>query len=119
MPRRRRRTLSRLREWFYWPGFSQEVRDWYRNCYSCGAKKTNTPCGQAELQSLLPGYPLQIMAMDIMRPSPETPNRIRYVLVATDYFTSWMEAYAIPNLTAETVANGGQNEDCLVMVPMV
>jgi len=25
--------------------------------------------------------------------------------VATDYFTRWTEVYAIPNLTAETVAN--------------
>ena len=99
------KTLSRLRERFYWPGFSQEVRDWCRNCYSCGARKTPTPHGQAELQSVLPGYPLQTVAVDIMGPLPETPNHNRYVLVATDYFTRWTEAYAIPNLTAETVAN--------------
>jgi len=33
-----------------------------------------------------------------------TPNGNQYVLVAGDYLTRWMEAYAIPNQEAETVA---------------
>ena len=99
------KTLSRLREKFYWPGFSQQVQDWCRSCYSCAARKTPAPHGRGELQSVLPGYPLQMVAVDIMGPLPETPNHNRYVLVATDYFTRWTEAYAIPNMTAETVAS--------------
>ena len=65
------KTLSRLRERFYWPGFSQQVRDWCRSCNSCGNRKTPAPHGCAELQSVVP---LQIVAVDIMGPLPETPN---------------------------------------------
>ena len=42
--------------------------------------------------------------MDIMGPFPESSNGNSYVLVAGDYFTKWMEAYAIPNQEATTVA---------------
>ena len=98
-------SINCIRERFYWPGFSQHARDWCHSCYACAAWKTPTPHGHAKLQSIVPGYPLQIVAVDIMGPLPETPSHNCYVLVGTDYFTKWTEAYAVPNLTAETVAN--------------
>ena len=49
-------------------------------------------------------YPMQMIAVDIMGPLPETPSGNSYILVAGDYFTCWMEAYAIPNQEAITVA---------------
>jgi len=47
---------------------------------------------------------MQIMAMDIMGPFPETKQGSCYVLVISDYFTRWVEAYGIPNQEATTVA---------------
>ena len=39
-----------------------------------------------------------------MGPLPETDQGSKYVLVAVDYFTRWVEAYGIPNQEAMTVA---------------
>ena len=39
-----------------------------------------------------------------MGPFPVTTNGNEYILVASDYFTRWVEAYAIPNQEATTVA---------------
>ena len=47
---------------------------------------------------------MQLVAVDIMGPFPVTSNGNQYILVAGDYFTRWMEAYAIPNQEAETAA---------------
>jgi len=45
------------------------------------------------------------MATDIVGSFPETVAGNPYVLVVTDYFTRWMEAFAIHNQEAITVAN--------------
>lgn len=47
---------------------------------------------------------MQMVAADIMGPFPTTSNENKYILVASDYFTRWVEAYAIPNQEATTVA---------------
>ena len=47
---------------------------------------------------------MQVVAVDIMGPLPETDDGNKYVLVAVDYFTRWTEAYGIRNQEAATVA---------------
>lgn len=99
-----KKMLSRLRERFYWPGYTDDVQLWCRNCPECAARKTSAPRRRAPLQSMRSGYPMQIVATDIVGPFPKTDSGNVYVLVAADCFTRWVEAYAIPNQEAVTVA---------------
>ena len=52
--------------------------------------------------------PMDKIACDIMGPLPETERKNIYILVVSDYYTKYVEAYALPDQTAQTVA------DCLV-----
>ena len=97
--------LARLKERFYWPGHYTDVRDWCQNCGTCASRKSPAPRYKAPLESITTGYPMQLVAMDIVGPLPESPAGNMYVLVVADYFTKWTEAYPIPNQEATTVAS--------------
>ena len=70
------KTLARLKERFYWPGHHNDVHDW-----------SPAPKARAPLKSIETGYPLQLVAMDIVGPFPESPAGNTHILVVADYFT--------------------------------
>lgn len=55
---------------------------------------------------------MQLVAMDIVGPFPESQAGNTHVLVVADYFTRWTEAYAIQNQEAATVARELVDEFC-------
>ncbi|KRZ03458.1 Transposon Ty3-G Gag-Pol polyprotein [Trichinella pseudospiralis] len=99
-----RRTLSRTRSRFYWPGMSGDVHLWCRTCTQCAARKRPSKNSRALMQPMTAGYPLQRVGMDILGPLEKTPSGNRYVLVLTDYFTKWTAAFPLTNMEADTVA---------------
>ena len=47
---------------------------------------------------------MQVIAVDITGPFPESNAGNRYIIVVRDYFSKWIEAYSIPDQEAKTVA---------------
>ena len=50
------------------------------------------------------GLPMEEIAIDVMGPFLESNNGNKYVPVAVDSFSKWMEAYAVPNIDSKTNA---------------
>ena len=50
------------------------------------------------------GHPMKCVATNILGLLPETENGNKYILVISNYFTEWVEAVAICDQTAISVA---------------
>ncbi len=74
-------------------------------CDVCAAMKKLNRTPRAPLGRMLVGATLDRLATDILGPLPLTPRGNRYILLATDHFTKWVEIMAVPDQTAKTCAN--------------
>ena len=81
------KTLSRLKERFYWPGHWNDVRNWCNTCATCATRKSVGAKNRAPLQTIRAGYPMQVVAVDILGPLPESDGGNSYILVAGSCFT--------------------------------
>ena len=98
------KTRSKVNERFYWYRLSSDIRSWIRRCDICAKRKSPGTRRKAKLQQDLVGHPGQRIAMDILGPLPVSESGNRFILVVGDYFSKWIEAYALPDQEAATCA---------------
>lgn len=92
------KTLSRIRQFFYWPGMDVEVRRFQQVCVACSLQ-SRTP--RAPLHPFTAKYPLEIIGMDYLTLGRAT-DTFQNILVMTDQFTRYAWAVPTKDQTAET-----------------
>ena len=95
------RTLSLLRERFFWPSMQVEATQHIAKCSRC-LKRKSTP-QVAPLQPIFVSQPLELVHLDYLTLEPSKGN-IENVLVITDHFTRYALAYASKTQTAQATA---------------
>ena len=95
------RTLSLLRERFFWPGMQTEAIQHILKCTRCLRRKT--PSHVAPLQPIHVTQALELVHMDYLSLEPSKGN-IENVLVITDHFTRYALAYPSKAQTAQATA---------------
>ena len=92
------RTLSLLRERFYWPDMHKEVTLYVNKCQSC-LKRKATP----DVAPLQPIIVNQLVHMDFLSIEPSKGN-VENVLVISDHFTRYAQAYPSKTQTVQATA---------------
>ena len=98
------KTLKTVQRKYYWVGMKEDVRAFIRKCSACARRKTTGKKRRAPLQQRLSGSPMERIALDILGPLPESEKGNKYILVISDYYTKFVEAYPMPNETADTIS---------------
>ena len=98
------KTTEKIRERFYWPGYERDVENHIKACRSCQLRKSPNPKVQAPLGCIEAEYPFQKISWNITGPLPETEEGHKYILVVTDLFSKWVEAFPLKATDSETLA---------------
>ena len=99
-----RKTYCTLRKKYWWKGKCGDVEHFCKSCLECVTRKGP---GRAVHPTLVPiptGGPFHRVGVDVLQ-LPVTELRNRYIVVFVDHLTKWVEAFAVPNQSAETIAH--------------
>ena len=96
------RTVALARDRFYWPRMATEIDNWIRHCARCVARKTPQRIA-APMVNIKTSGPLELVCMDFLSLEPDRSNK-KSVLVVTDHYTRYAQAFPTKDQTARTVA---------------
>ena len=82
----------------------EETRFALARCKECTLVKSTKPTKRSGSIPRQPRAPWELIALDRMGLYPFSRNGKRYLLVVTDVFSLWVEAFPLPNSEAATIA---------------
>ncbi|CAK8672603.1 unnamed protein product [Clavelina lepadiformis] len=98
------RTAERVSRRFYWPRWKTDVREYCERCTLCDLRKAPSKPPRAPLVPSDELEPMQRIEIDVLGGLPVTHSRNRYILVAADMYTKYMQAWSMPSQTAQETA---------------
>jgi hypothetical protein len=92
-----------FRQGFYWPEAALDASELVQKCENCQKCARDQKKPSSLTQLIQPTWPLQRWGLDLLGPLPPTQGNLKYVVVAVEYFSKWIEAKPLAIITSATV----------------
>ncbi len=96
------RTMSLIRERFYWPQMHNDVDHYVTKSCVCLKQKKPGKETRAPLQNIVTTHPLKLVSIDFLH-LDKCKGGYQYILIVVDHFTRFAQAYATTSKSAKTV----------------
>jgi hypothetical protein len=92
-----------FRQGFYWPKASSDAADLVQKCENCQrcARDQKQPLSLTQL--IHPTWPMQRCGLDLLGSLPPAQGNLKFVVVAVEYFSKWIEAKPLATITSATI----------------
>nr|GEW76504.1 reverse transcriptase domain-containing protein [Tanacetum cinerariifolium] len=84
---------------YFWPTMHKDTQDMIRKCNDCQIHRPVTRHPQQPLTLITAPWPFYKWGIDIAGPFPKGPRNVKFLIVAMDYFTKWIEAKEVAMIT--------------------
>jgi ribonuclease HI len=107
-----------FRQGFYWTKAASDAAELVQKCENCQKCAKDQKQPSSLMQMIQPTWPLQRWGLDLLGPLPPAQGNLKYVVVAVEYFSKWIEAKPLATITSATVQKFfWQNIVCRFGVP--
>jgi len=89
-----------LRVRYFWPTIEADCQDYVRKCKPCQKHGNLIHQKQEQLHHILSPWPFAKWGIDILGPFSPGKGQVKFLIVAVDYFTKWIEAKPLTTITA-------------------
>ncbi|KAL8088405.1 hypothetical protein AgCh_038254 [Apium graveolens] len=89
---------------FYWPEMMADAKEYVKKCDRCQKHAPVVRQPPEMLTSINSPIPFTMWGMDILGPFPMATAQRKFLIVAIDYFTKWIEAKPLAKIITKQVA---------------
>ncbi|CAL1405791.1 unnamed protein product [Linum trigynum] len=100
-PRSLERTI--LLQGYYWPTVKKDAMEAVKKCHECQIHANKQHLPSEQLRSITGPWPFAQWGLDLLGPFPTAPLGKKYLVVAVDYFTKWIEAEPLDTITSAKI----------------
>ena len=97
------RTLDLARNRFFWPKMAQDIQLWCERCKRCCLRKTPSTKTRVPLVNINTSEPMELLCIDYLK-LERSKGGYENILVITDHFTKYAQAFPTRDQKADTVA---------------
>uniref|UniRef100_A0A2N9EJD9 Uncharacterized protein n=1 Tax=Fagus sylvatica TaxID=28930 RepID=A0A2N9EJD9_FAGSY len=90
---------------YYWPTMKKDAADFVKTCHTCQVQANLIHTHPTSLQNMATPWPFHTWGLDLIGPINPASGGCIWILVATEYFTKWVEAIPLRKATGAAVAN--------------
>ncbi|GJU90375.1 reverse transcriptase domain-containing protein [Tanacetum coccineum] len=92
-----------MRQGYYWPTMHADAKKEVDKCDSCQIHSPIPRLPKTHMTSIMAPWPFYQWGMDILGPLTPARGGAKFVIVAIDYFTKWIEAKPLIKITGKEV----------------
>ena len=87
---------------YYWKGMNKDILKYIANCTLCHRDKAK-PQSYSLQMTEIPDRPFDKITIDLVTECKTSPSGNRHIFTIVDHLTGWLEAFPIPDKTADTI----------------
>ncbi|XP_057720364.1 uncharacterized protein LOC130934856 [Arachis stenosperma] len=89
-----------IRAGYYWPSMMADSKEFVKKCVKCQQNANFARAPASELSLLMTSRPFSQWGVDLLGPFPVGPGQVKYLIIAIDYYTKWIEAEPLASISS-------------------